>query len=367
MTLSGTLSGDIAERRAEGPFAAQLPDLIEPVWSTGEPALDRSRFTIDATQHRPEGQPLVPDLDLAVRMKQTFDEVGLVHVVDTGLTDLDDMREVASLVLNREMKYAGGSNPRDALAVNVYEVGAPLTAWLHYHHEMAYIGQSTSKVAFLGHRALPDRGATFVSDSVAATDTLLATDLGQKLAAKGVCYHRNLSDRDAFFDRLEIGVYNHWQKSFDTDDPDQAVERARARGLVTEWGPDRELRTRYYVSAFEYFAPMDRNLLYCSVADHGMWFDAWPLVQHLPYEQRPLHLTYGDDTELTRDELRQFVELYGRFGIKLDWVVGDVVIVCNYRFAHGRPAIHLESGEQRVLGVMLGERYDRIGDRPDKW
>ncbi|MGI9601200.1 MAG: TauD/TfdA family dioxygenase [Acidimicrobiales bacterium] len=357
----------IARRRAEGDFAAQLPDLIEPTWWTGRPAIDPARFTIDAGPKRAPGEPLVPDLDLAVEMKAMFDRVGLVHVTNTGLTELADMREVASLVLNREMKYAGGSNPRDSLAVNVYEVGAPLAAWLHYHHEMAYVGQSTSKLGFLGHKALPDRGATYVSDNVAATDALLATDFGRKLAERGVCYHRNLSDRDAFVDRLEIGVYNHWQKSFDTEDPDQAVERAAARGLVTEWGPDRLLQTRYYVSAFEYFAQLDRNLLYCSVADHGMWFDAWPLVQHLPYDQRPLHLTFGDDTEMSRDELRQFVELYDRFGIKIDWAVGDILLVCNYRFAHGRPAIHVGPGEDRELGVMLGERYDRIGDLADKW
>ena len=30
--------------------------------------------------------------------------------------------------------------------------------------------------------------------------------------------------------------------------------------------------------AFEYFPRLDRNVLYASVADHGMWFDTWPLV-----------------------------------------------------------------------------------------
>ena len=168
-------------------------------------------------------------------------------------------------------------------------------------------------------------------------------------------------------DRVEEGVYNHWQKSLDTDDPAVAEARAQERGLVTEWGDDRLLKTRFYVSAFEYFPQMDRNLLYCSVADHGMWFDTWPLVQHLPYKDRPLHLTFGDDSEMSHDELRQFVEIYGQFGIKLDWRQGDIGIICNYRFAHGRPGIHLEAGEDRTLGVLLGAQYDRVGALPDKW
>ncbi|NNE74113.1 MAG: syringomycin synthesis regulator SyrP, partial [Acidimicrobiales bacterium] len=107
--------------------------------------------------------------------------------------------------------------------------------------------------------------------------------------------------------------------------------------------------------------------LYCSVADHGMWFDAWPLVMHLGYEQRPLHMTYGDDTEITKDELRQFVAAYDQFGIPIDWRRGDVAVVCNYRFAHGRPGIELGEGEARELGVLLGEKYDRVGALPDKW
>ncbi len=361
------LSSPIAYRVAEGEFASTLPDLIEPSWWTGTPALDPATFTIDCSEYEMGEADLAEDSELAVRMRETFERVGLVHLVNTGLTELAAMRKFAKIVVETEMDYAGGSNPRDNIEPNVYEVGAPLTAWLHYHHEMAYVGKSTRMLSFLAAEAVPEKGATFVSDSVAVTDELLASDFGKKLAELGVCYHRNLTDRDAFVDRVEEGVYNHWQKSLDTEDPDEAVARAQARGLVTEWGADRLLKTRYYVSAFEYFPQMDRNLLYCSVADHGMWFDTWPLVQHLPHHERPLHLTFGDDSEMSRDELREFVEIYGRHGIPIDWRKGDLAIVCNYRFAHGRPGIHLEDGEARELGVILGAQYDRVGAKPDKW
>ena len=357
------LHSPISYRTAEGEFAAQLPDVVEPRFWDGTPSVQPAGFTLNAG-----GQAdLAASGELASRMRETFDRVGLVHVVNTGLTNLSDMRLLAKHALGDEMAYEGGSNPRDSLDTNVYEVGAPLSAWLHYHHEMAYIGRSTSRVAFLANKSVPGRGATYVSDGVATTDAILATDLGQKLKEKGVCYHRNMSDRDAYADRLEVGVYNHWQKSLNTEDPAEAQRRAEERGLVTEWGPERLLKTRYYVSAFEYFAPLDRNLLYCSVADHGMWFDAWPLVQHLPYEQRPLHLTFGDDTEFSEQELREFVDIYARFGMPIDWRNGDVAVICNYRFAHGRPSIHLEPGEDRELGVLLGAKYTRQGALANKW
>ena len=80
-----------------------------------------------------------------------------------------------------------------------------------------------------------------------------------------------------------------------------------------------------------------------------------------------MKLTYGNDVEFTEDECREFVDVYDRFGIPIDWRVGDVVVFCNWRFAHGRPSIHLGEGEERVLGVLLGEQFERVGDLPGKW
>lgn len=344
-----------------------LPDIIEPRWWSGEPALSAASFTIDCSDYAMHDADLKPGSELAKRMNRVFDAVGLVYLVNTGLTDLQRMRLAGKLVIENEMRYEGGANPRDDLEANVYEVGAPLQAWLHYHHEMAYVGTSTKMLGFLARSAVHNKGQTFVSDNLQATDAILQTELGRKLKDLGLCYHRNLTDREAFKGTEEIGVYNHWQKSMLTDDPDVAEQRARERGLETEWGPNRLLRTRYYISAFEYFPQHDRNVLYSSIADDGMWFDTWPKVMHLPYDQRPLKLTFGDLTEMAHEEKRLFVDIYDRFGIPIDWNVGDVAIVCNYRFAHGRPGIHLAEGEQRELGVLIGESFSRVGDLDGKW
>ncbi|MFK8024152.1 MAG: TauD/TfdA family dioxygenase [Ilumatobacter sp.] len=356
---------------------APLPDVVEPNWWTGTRPIDPVRYTVDGSQF--DMTDLRHDSPLGTEMRRTYDDVGLVHVINTGLTDVSDMRLVAKMVVDAEMTYDGGANPRDNIAPNVYEVGAPLSAWLHYHHEMAYVGRSTRVIAFLAKSVLPQpaddptasrgasRGATFVSDSMQATDRLMSTELGRKLKALGVCYHRNLTDRDAFLDRPEFGVYNHWQKSFGTDDPDLAATKARDQRLAVEWGPNRLLRTRYYCSAFEYFPQLGRNLLYSSLADHGIWFDTWPLVQHLPYEERPLHMTFGDDSEISAEEIREWLDLYDDFGMPIDWKRGDVGVICNYRWAHGRPGVSLGDDERRELGVVLGDQYDRCGAFQSAW
>jgi len=344
-----------------------LPDLIEPQWWTGTMPVAPESFTIDCSDLSLDDAALTRGSELGQQMNALFDEIGLVYLTNTGLTDLAAMRRAAKLVMENEMHYEAGANPRNHLAPNVYEVGAPLHAWLHYHHEMAYVGTSTTMLAFLARHAVAGKGQTFVSDNVRATDAILATEFGQKLKELGLCYHRDLTDREAFSGTAEIGVYNHWQQSMMTEDPDVAEQYARDHGLETEWGSNRLLKTRYYVSAYEYYPPLDRNVLYSSIADDGMWFDTWPKVQHLPYEQRPLKLTFGDLSEMTRAEKQQFVDVYDRFGIPINWNVGDVAIVCNWRWAHGRPSIQLEAGEQRELGVLIGEPFDRVGDLDEKW
>ncbi|REJ63993.1 MAG: syringomycin synthesis regulator SyrP, partial [Bacteroidetes bacterium] len=114
---------------AEEAFAP-LPNIIEPKWWNGEYAIAPERFVIDGNKFRVNDAPLKPSAELEEAMQQTYDAVGLVHVVNTGLEDLTDMRAIATQVLKNARKYEGGANPRKAIAPNVYEIGAPLEAWL---------------------------------------------------------------------------------------------------------------------------------------------------------------------------------------------------------------------------------------------
>jgi len=159
-----------------------------------------------------------------------------------------------------------------------------------------------------------------------------------------------------------------------TDDPEEAAQIAQERGLQIEWEWNhpkhgRYLKTKYYTDVYEYFPLLDCNVLYAAVADHYMWFDAWPGIRRLKNDERPIKITYGDDTDMTQDELRQFVDIYDKYGIALEWKVGDVAILCNYRWAHGRPIYDLKAdgSEERELGVVLGDVFQRVGQREDKW
>jgi len=61
------------------------------------------------------------------------------------------------------------------------------------------------------------------------------------------------------------------------------------------------------------------------------------------------------------------VDVYDNNGFPIAWQKGDIAAICNFRFAHGRPSYSLKPGEERELGVILGDMYPRLGQNDDKW
>lgn len=55
------------------------------------------------------------------------------------------MRDLIAMIIpiEEDLDYEAGSNWRNRIEKNVYDTGAPLSAWIHHHHEMAYVGYTT--------------------------------------------------------------------------------------------------------------------------------------------------------------------------------------------------------------------------------
>ena len=127
---------------------------------------------------------------------------------------IKNRRSCLKSTLQNFQQSSGGANSRHGLIDNVYEVGAPKEAHLHFHHEMAYVNESVNGIAFCAYKTIEDseeplRGATFLSEQFGATKDLLATEFGKKLKDKGICYIRCLTDKNNYSSM--DGVYNHWQ------------------------------------------------------------------------------------------------------------------------------------------------------------
>ena len=354
-------------------------DVVICRWWTGEYVIDPERFIVNGQGNISKDDIHNPKSLLRQEVLEKFEDTGLVHVQNTGLTDMGDQRCLARILMGNETEYEGGANPRGRTSdlANVYDIGAPLEAGLHYHHEMTYKSHSVKTLGFLCKHAVQrgDVGWSFVSDSVQAHDYIMnETQLGPKLKDKGLCFIRRMTDAEAPASAHDNGlstVYNHWQQSWMAESIEEAEMKARTQGLEVEWthhpNKGRMMETRYYKSAFEYIPSLDRNIMVTSIADDGEWFDSWPVLQDVPQEERPLEMMFGDDTPFTLEEKQLWTDVYDKFGIPLAWQPGDVAVLCNMRYAHGRPGISLQEGEQRELGVMLGEFFERQETQEGKW
>lgn len=357
-------------------FQKEVQDVVICRWWTG------SHDVIDPARFRVNGGGMLRREDLhensliGQEIQEKYNDTGVVHVQNTGLTDMNDQRLLAQIIMKEQTDYEGGANPRQRAADlgNVYDIGAPLEAHLHYHHEMTYKSHSVETLGFLCKHAVTQRpgvGWSFLSDSVQAHDVVMGTELGEKLQDKGLCFIRRMTDANAYQGRDASGVYNHWQKSWMTDDPAEAQATAEKQGLQVRWTDHPtdglQMETRYYKSAFEYVPVLDRNILVTSIADDGEWFDSWPALKEIPQELRPMDMLFGDDTPISLEEKQLWTDAYDTFGIPIEWAAGDVAVFCNMRFAHGRPGVELLPGEKRELGVMLGGLFERQETREGKW
>ena len=65
--------------------------------------------------------------------------------------------------------------------------------------------------------------------------------------------------------------------------------------------------------------------------------------------ERPLHSLWGNGDEFAADEIAVVKQLYQKNAIRFEWAAGDVIIVDNLWWAHGRYPYH---GDRKILALM---------------
>ena len=76
---------------------------------------------------------------------------------------------------------------------------------------------------------------------------------------------------------------------------------------------------------------------------------------HLPYPKRPYHARWGDGEELTDGEFQSLSDLYAEHAVTVPLASGELVVVNNFRWTHGRDSYE---GERDIL-VMMSKAVTR--------
>lgn len=264
-----------------------------------------------------------------------------------GFDAADD--ETAGLVLERLggslLDDAFWSTPRSGVAGKTFTATELVaTRSIALHSEMAYMPAWPRLVAFHSLQVAEEGGATTVcnlDDASAALAPLLA-----RFADTGVRYRRY----------YHTGIDIPWSKAFRTQDRDEVAAIAASAGMAIEWLPGNVLMTEHAAQG--------------TVADGAggtLWFNQVhlfhpaslapaarsQLAQLLGADKLPRQSFYGDGAPIEDATIAAVNDAFDTLTHDMNWQAGDVLVLDNMRFAHGRAPF---KGARR-LHVALADQH----------
>jgi len=277
--------------------------------------------------------------------REALDDAGAVLL--RGPVLREDAAELALSVIDDELlDDAFWSTPRSKVGgktLTATEYPSPRT--IHLHSEMAYMKIWPRFVAFHSIVVADEGGETTICNIDTVSD-----DWGDRLAAfaeKGVTYRRT----------FQKGIDVAWQQAFQTTDPADVEEVAKRLGMTLEWQSDDALITSH--TAQGTVTATDGRSIYFNQAHlfHASSLDpqAREAIETLfGVDRLPRQAFYGDGSPIAQDDVDAIRASFERNQTGMHWREGDVLILDNMRFAHGR----LPFKGSRRLHVAMARQQD---------
>lgn len=239
--------------------------------------------------------------------------------------------------------YEFGSTPRSQVHNQIYtSTEYPPHQHIPLHNEQAYTTEWPMKIWFYCAQASPEGGYTPIADS-REVYRHIPVRIRERFIEKGVMYVRNYGN----------GLDVPWTKVFNTADR-QAVERfCRVAGIVYEWKPDGELRTRQVCQAVAVH-PRTNETVWFNQAHLFHVSNLEPAVREallsvVSEADLPRQACYGDGTAIETAVLDEIRDAYQCQAVQFPWQKGDVLMLDNMLAAHGRTPF---KGPRKILVAM---------------
>lgn len=241
------------------------------------------------------------------------------------------------------LEYHGGATPRTRLDRNVYSsTDFPSEYAIDLHSEMAYAPTWPLHLAFCCVQPSETGGATPLAPTRDIAERLPGR-LAAKLAAHGIRYRR------AFSSMLGID----WRSAYGVENVDELTEEVSLRGETLEI-VENTVSTWWTLPAFQ------------TIDGEQSWFNQMVAfnVRTLPPDVRddlllvvgeegiPKNTLFGDGTPFDDGDVAAVRDAVDAVSIAIPWNEGDLTIVDNRRFAHGRQPF---TGSRQVRVCMTGE------------
>ena len=271
------------------------------------------------------------------------DEHGAVLLRGFSPLDADGLAELATGLAGELRDYDNRSTPRQRVSGRVFtSTEYPPDQTIPQHNEMSYADSWPAMLFLTCLVPAAEGGETPIADSARVYARVPAATR-ERFERHGVMYVRNFGH----------GMDLSWQEVFQTEDRAEVDAYCARHDIQVEWLGGERLRTRHVVQA----------TLRATASGKQVWFNQAHLfhVSSLPdsverelresfaEDELPRNALYGDGSPLDPADLAAIRAAYAAEEIALPWQTGDVMIVDNEQFSHGRNPY---TGARSVLVAM---------------
>ncbi|MDT3777025.1 TauD/TfdA family dioxygenase [Nitrospira sp. MA-1] len=254
-----------------------------------------------------------------------------------------DFESFVKVFTQSMIAYEFGSTPRSQVHHQVYtSTEYPSDQHIPLHNEQAYTTEWPMKIWFYCGQPSEEGGYTPIADSREVL-TRIPSHIRKRFIRKGVMYVRNYGN----------GLDVPWQKVFNTEDRAIVEQFCRKNGILFEWKPDGELRTRQIAQAVAVH-PVTQEEVWFNQAHLFHVSNLEPDVREallcaVSEDELPRHVYYGDGTSIETDVLNEIRDVYRCLAVQFSWQKGDVLMLDNMLAAHGRTPY---KGNRQILVAM---------------
>lgn len=225
------------------------------------------------------------------------------------------------------LEYKLRSSPRYSVGNNVYHTTTyPSEYKIQMHSENSYAPTHPSYIVFCCIHPAEKDGETPIADNRKVLRELDPV-VREKFRVNGVKYLRNLNS--------DYGL--SWQEVFQTENKEEVAAICKNQGIAYNWVNDNQLTISWSKKAIWEHPRTGEEIWF----NHAAFFNKYAIEQSFyelinSEEDLPNNTFYGDDSEITEEEIKAVFEAYEKATTQFSWQKGDVLFLDNMLASHGR-------------------------------
>jgi alpha-ketoglutarate-dependent taurine dioxygenase len=260
------------------------------------------------------------------------------------------------------MDYPRGTTPRTQVGERIYtssETRADLAIPLH--SEMAYTSLYPEGLAFCCLEASTEGGATPLAD-LRQVLARIPEEFALEVERRGLRYRQIVPPRPT------AALERSWPAMFGTGQRTEVEALCAAQGIECDWLADGSLSLSgrnpglrphpasgervWFNQAHTFHIRLFRHLAKQGVSD-ALEHEREFAERHARLE--PYQCSFGDGGELWEPAMAQVRKAFEAETERFDWQPGDLLLLDNFRVAHGRQAFR---GPRRVLAALISRLWE---------